>query len=350
MIFPFSYYLLTVPFTIVWKVLSTFRKQKQVVFYCDCYLDYVIFENVKIYLPEIKIVAKNKQLKKELASHGIPSRLWPVFPDAVIMTRHAFHKFPCKKIIKLGINHGAYHFKNFIRAEKYNAFEIFLFTSEYEVQEAKDFGITCAQSGGFPKLDSFWFADTNDKLEQLKDKLNFNNNKPTILFTATWDASGMSAVDKWYDRLGELSKEFNIMVSLHSFTSEKYVSAIKNTKDIVFIEDPKNYLYLKLADLMIGDTSSIIAEYCTLDKPMITFSVKESKRLTPAIVTLIRDVSFQIDDYSKLKETIQYALKHPDEKSDLRQKYNKIMFDELDGKHGEKAASKMLAVLNKKLN
>lgn len=347
MIFPLSYYLLTIPYTFVWTVLRFFRKEKQIHFYCDCYLDYVIFENVRTHLPELTIIAKNKQVKNELSSHGITSKVWPSFPDTLIMTRHAFHKFPCRKIVKLGLNHGAYHFKDFIRAEKFNVFDTFLFTSEYEVQEAREFGITSAQSGGFPKLDSFWFADTDQKVEELKNKLNFNNNKPNILFTATWDGSGMSAVHKWYDKLEELTDDFNIMVSLHSFTNKTYVSTIKNTKGVIFIENPKNYLYLKLADIMIGDTSSIIAEYCTLDKPMITFSVKESKRLTANIVKLIREVSYQINDYSDLKDKIRHALSHPDEKSEIRKKYTEIMFDKLNGKHSKKAASKFLEVLNK---
>ena len=346
MIFPFTYYLITIPYTIVWQLLKLFRNKKQLVFYCDCYLDYVIFENVRDHLPEMKVVAKNKQVKDELSDHGIDSILWPVFPDAVIMTRHAFHKFPSKRIVKIGINHGAYHFKQFIRAEKFNAFSLFLFTSEYEVNEAKEFGIKCAQSGGYPKLDPLWFPDTDKKVEELRTKINFNNGKPNILFTATWESSGMTAVDKWYDRLNELTDEFNVMVTLHPFLDKKYFSAIKSTPGIVFIDNPKNYLYLKLADLMVGDTSSIIAEFCTLDKPMVTFSVKESRRLTPNIVKLIKEVSYQIDDYSELRSAIRHALANPEEKSPLRQKYNKIMFDDLDGNHSKKAALKITKVLD----
>ncbi len=345
MTFPLSYYILTIPYTLIWKALTIFRRQKSIHFYCDGYLDYVIFENVRPHLPEIKIVAKNKAVQKELLNYGIESTLWPTFPDVVIMTRHAFHKFPSKRIKKLAINHGAYHFKNFIKAKKYNAFDLFLFTSEYEVQEAKDFGINCAHSGGFPKLDSFWFADTDDQVKDLKNKLKFNNGKANILFTATWDGSEMSAVHKWHDKLAELTNDYNIMVSLHPFTSTDYVSRIKKTKGVFFIEDPKNYLYLKLADIMIADTSSIIAEFCALDKPMITFSVKESKRLTPHITELIKEVSYQIDEFSDLQKTIEYALKNPQEKSLQRQKYNKIMFDELDGQHGKKAASKFLEAM-----
>ncbi len=343
--FPLSYYLLTIPYTFIWKVLTIFRKQKQIHFYCDAYLDYVIFENVRPYLSEIKIVAKNKKVQKELVNYGIESILWPTFPDVIIMTRHAFHKFPSKRIKKLALNHGAYHFKNFIKAKRYNAFDMFLFTSEHEVQKAKDFGITCAHSGGYPKLDSFWFADTDEKVKDLKNRLKFNNDKANILFTATWDSSEMSAVDKWHNKLAELTDEYNVMVSLHPFTSQDYVLSIKKTKDVFYIEDSKNYLYLKLADLMITDTSSIIAEFCALDKPIITFSVKESERLTPHITKLIKEVSFQIDDFSVLKKTIKHALKNPQEKSPQRQKYNKIMFDELDGMHGKKAASKFIEAL-----
>ncbi len=346
MTYPFTYYLLTAPYTLVWKTLSLFRKKKQIVFYCDCYLDYVIFENVREHLPQMKIVAKNRQVKNELSSHGLDSVLWPVFPDVVIMARHAFHKFPSKGIVKIGTKHGVYHFKNLIRAEKFNAFSVYLFTSEYEVEEAKALGITCAQSGGYPKLDSYWFPDTDKKVEELRQKLGFNNGKPNILFTATWEGSGMSAVDKWCDRLSELTDEFNVMVTFHPFTNKKYFSKIKNTSGVVFLNDPKNYLYIKLADLMVGDTSSILAESCALDKPMVTFSVKESRRLTPNIVKLLQDISFRIDNFEELRSAIKHELDNPQQRSEQRQKYNKIMFDDLDGNHSKKAALKITNVLD----
>lgn len=350
MIFPFSYYLLTAPYTLAWLCITGFHKKKQVVFYCAGYLDYVIFENIREYLPNIKIVAKNRKVKAELKQYGIKSVLWPVFPDVVIMARHAFHKFPSNKIIKIGLRHGAYHFKQFIRAEKYNAFDLFLFTSEHELKEAEEFGITCGQSGGFPKLDSFWLEGVEEKLENLKKRLNFDTKKPNILFSATWENSGLSAIDKWFDKLNDLTDEFNVMVTIHPFCSDTYAEKIKNTPGVHFIEDAKNYLYLKLADLMVGDTSSIIAEFCTLDKPIITFEVKGVKRLTPEIITLIKEVSYPINDFTELKSTIKYALANPYEKSFQRQKYNKIMFEDLNVKHGKIAADKINTVLERVIN
>ncbi len=346
MLFPLSYYLLTIPYSAVWQIKRAIRKEKQTIFYCDCALDYVIFENVRSYLPKIDIVAKNKKVQDELKKYGVESILWPVFPDAVIMARHAFHKFPSGRILKLGLNHGAYHFKDFISSKKYNVFDLFLFTSEYEVKEAEERGITCGQSGGYPKLDSFWFNDTEEKVKNLKQNLRFNNGKPNILFSATWENSGMSALGHWYNKLSDLTNDFNVMVTLHPFTGKKYKEIIKETPGIHFIEDAKNYLYLKLADLMVCDTSSIIAEFCSLDKPMVSFSVRESKRLTPNIVRLIKEVTYQIDNYSELRKTIEYALANPFEKSYQRQKYNKIMFDDFDKRHGEKAASKIKVFLD----
>ncbi len=345
--FTLSYYLLKYPYTLWWKTLRLFNKPQKIAFYCDHYLDYIIFENVRKHLPDVQIVAKNKKIQHELSQNGIKAVLWPSFPDAVIMTRHAFHKFPCNKIINIGINHGAYHFKKFISAEKYNEFDLFLFTSEYEVKEAHEFGIKCAQSGGYPKLDPLWQDDIERDTYNLRKEIDFDNGKPTLLFSATWDRSGMSAVDQWYDKLSDFTDDFNVMVTLHPFTSNKYSSKIKNTEGIIFIEDPKNYLHLNLADIMIGDTSSILAEFCTLDKPIVTFSVQDSKRLSPEIVHLIQNVSHQVDHYSELKDMINYALENSLEKSNQRQKYNQIMFDQLDGNHSIKAAKKILKVLKK---
>jgi len=56
-------------------------------------------------------------------------------------------------------------------------------------------------------------------------------------------------------------------------TSGRYVRTLRRMKGIHFVEDPDILPYLILADCLIGDTSSIIAEFCALDKPIVTFSV-----------------------------------------------------------------------------
>ena len=120
--------------------------------------------------------------------------------------------------------------------------------------------------------------------------------------------------------------------------SQRYVEKLKKKEGIFFIDDPDILPYLKLADVLIGDTSSIIAEFCALDKPIVTFRINKTKRTVPRITRLLEDISIQIDNIDQLNDAIEYCLNNLGEKSDARQKANRLMFDQLDGQAGRRAA------------
>lgn len=335
----FSYYLWKIPYSIVWEIKNFIKKNEDVVFYCADELDWIVFRNVYKHINNVSIVSKNKSVQSGLKKLGVESSLMPVFPKAVIMARHAFHKFPYKKIIKIGMRHGAYHFKKFIDASKYNAFDLFLFTSESELKQAKNFGITCGAVGGFPKLDqAFDGSITDDNIRKLKQKINIDPAKKTILFSTTWEKSGMSAVEKWYARLDELTSSYNIIVTLHPWVSKIIRQKIENTPNVSLIKTPEILPYLILSDIMVSDTSSIIAEFCALNKPIITFKIHSSYRLTKEVKSMIGEISEQINTFDELKSVLSEVLKNPSKKQEQRQVYNTIMFDKLDGKHARRMA------------
>ncbi len=93
-----------------------------------------------------------------------------------------------------------------------------------------------------------------------------------------------------------------------------------------------------IADIFVGDYSSIIGEFCAFDKPIITFKVPESDRTIPDVIKMIKDISIQINSFDQLNKAIEHSLKFPNEKSDQRKMANKILFDNLDGKAGYRAA------------
>ncbi len=334
----FSYYLLKVPYTLAWHALNFFGKTKKVAFYCEYHLDYLVAKNILKHLGEVPIVVKNKKLQNELKEKGIKSSVYPVFAKNIIMTRHAIHKFPCSKINLIGMDHGPYYFKNMINKKKYNAFKLFLMApGNYEISLQR--GVKSSKIGGFSKLDdAFNGTISKNHLKELKEKLHFDSSKKTILFSATYDKSGMSAVDKWIYKLDEITPFYNVMVTLHPFMSDKYVDIAKNRKDLFYIENDDTLPYLMLADLMITDTSSIIGEFCALNKPIISFTTKDAHRLTKEIKQLIKDLSFQIDEFSELKNTIEFALNNFAQKEPTFKKYREIIYGTLDGKHGSKAS------------
>ncbi|MBK8945506.1 MAG: CDP-glycerol glycerophosphotransferase family protein [Ignavibacteriae bacterium] len=345
----FSEIFLKIPYTIAWHLTNSRNNPFPIVFYCSDFIDYEIFEPLLNYFPEVSIASKNRNVQEKLFEHGVSSILWPVYPEVVIMARHSLHMFPVKNIIKIGLRHGAYNFKNFIGKEKYNKFDLYFFTSQTELIEAKEMGIKNGEIGGFPKIDILHNDSiTKEELEKLKSKFNFNNNKPIILFSATWNKSKLSAIEKWYDKLNLLTNNYNILVTVHSFTEKKIVEKIKSTPKIYFIEDEKTAPYLLLADVLIGDSSSIIAEYCTLDKPIITFRIDEKERLTNKIVTMLNEISFRVNSFEELSEILPNVLLNSNLHSEKRKYYSNIMINKFDGNSAKIMAEKIKVFLEQK--
>jgi hypothetical protein len=341
----FSYYLNKYPYRLVWQLCKWFGLLNDTVFYCGDMLDMLIFRNVQKHLKPIPVVVKNRRMQLELARQGISAQVLPVFPKAVIMCRHAAYKFPEPRITKIGMRHGAYHFKRLSKAENYNMFDLFLFSSQNEQKEAERMGIKNGQTAGLPKLDPA-FDGTYDAayIQQIRQQIGAGN-KPVLLFTSTWDKSGMSAIDKWYNQLGSLTAEYCILVTTHSWVSDEYKSAIKNTPGVYWIEDSDTLPYVMCADVCIGDTSSILADCCACDKPIITFTVPDSKRTVPEIKELLTRISLQINDFQQLPAALKQSLANPLRQQDARKQANMLMFDILDGQAGKKAAQAILQLL-----
>ena len=332
-----SYYIHKLPYSLIWKFLKIFRKEKKIAFYCDNEQDLEIFKNLKI--DNSYYVSRNQKVKDYLKTKGISSKRWPSYPDILIMARHAHHRFPSNDIVKIGLRHGPYHFKKMIDASKYNKFDLFLMTSQEEVVLANELGISTAVSGGFPKLDSLLNDSiSTEYLEKLSSDLKLDKNKKTLLFSATWNDSGMSAIERWYNRLSEISYKFNILVTVHPFTDELYKNALKKNKDITFISDSYLYPYMKLSDVLISDTSSIIAEYCPLYKPIICFKTDNAKRTAPDVSEIIDNISLKVNDFEELLSKLTDELSDPDKRKKEQKKAVKLFFDDDKPNKGEKAS------------
>lgn len=343
----FSYYCLWAPYKIAWGIAKLFSKKKRYYLHLEDPLDYYLFANIEKHLDELRLVADRSSIipkLKELVGKDRKIYRYPFcFPDGVIMFRNAAWKYPVKRMVKIGLQHGAYSFKRFPKAYYFNMFDIFLMTSEKDVRELKAKGVRTVKAIGYPKSDSLLDGSyTPEYLKSLRDKLKLDKDKLTILFSATWDGSGMSAIHKWYNRLNEIADSYNIIVIVHSRMSESYKASLRQVKGISFIEEMNIYPYLLLADVFIGDTSSIIAEFCIVNRPLITFSIKPTERTLPATIELIKAVSLQIDDFEELPQAIELALKQEEEMSKRRREAISIMIEPLDGKAGQRAAEEIV--------
>lgn len=322
----------------LWTLANWFKVNPLVVFFCAEPMDYFLFQPIQKHLPPIPVVALRKT-RQFLEKKGVRAGRMPSFPKAVIMFRHAHHRFPDERILKIGLRHGPYHFKAFTHSRAYNAFKVFMMTSKSDVEKARQAGITTGQAVGFPKLDPLFDGSiTPEKIQQIRKEIGFLKSKPILLFTTTYQRSGMSVFNLWSGRLGELTGDYQILVSIHPWMRKRYAETISKQKDIYFIEDFDLLPFLAIADVLISDVSSIIAEFCALDKPIITFRVEQGRRMLPEIVKIIAEISVQVADFNELKTVLPNVLLHPDEKSPQRRRANRIFFDKLDGQAGLRAA------------
>lgn len=335
----FSELLIKIPYSITWKILTSIRKKKQISFYCDNELDYIVFKNIHKHLDNITFIAKNKEVKKALLKYNVESKVYPQFPDVLIIARISLHKFPAKNMLKIGMQHGVYHFKDFIAAKKFNRFDLYIVSSKYEMEEAKKHGIKNLAYANYAKIDDLFDESKIEEFEEFKTNiLSENNQKKVLLFSATWDKSGLSAVEKWYDKLDKISDKYHIFVTLHPWIDEKYIDKIKATKNVTLILEADINKYLYIADFLIGDTSSLIGEYLALQKPIITFKTNAQGRLTQNIVNMIKDISYQIDTFEEIDPTIQNINTSGDIKKDIYPKYIQKLYDLPLGNGGKQRA------------
>ena len=342
----FSYYIKFTLYNFFWYINRAIRKNKKYILYCEDAFDIILYQNIGEYLENIDIVAKNSDVKKKLKSLGYHNvSTLPSFPDAVIMFRNMAWKFPCKKIVKIGFKHGAFNFKRHSKAEYYNMFNLFFLTSSKEIDIVRALGVTIELAVAYPKIDHLFrsTAFSTKDIQHLSSII--NPSKKTLLFASTWDKSGMSAIDKWYDKISLLKSRFNLLVTVHDWMSEKYKKALRSNPDVFFIEELDRLKYIKIADICINDTSSLIAESCLLDKPLITFKVDNTARTISETMDLIDKISLRIDKFDELERSIDIFLENKDLFKKERELVSNILFDKPDGYSGKRAAERIKSLL-----
>ena len=343
-----AYYIYKYPYKLGWHIVKLLRKRKELVFYCADPLDYEMFIPIMKHLPKVEIVTKNKKTRNYLKQKGIKYLRMPVFPKAVIMARHTPYKFPVKNIMKIGFDHGLYQFKRWTAPENYNYFNIYFVSSPEQVKTAEALGITTTKAIGYPKLDNAFNGTYNKTyLDKIKDELNLDREKKTIIFTSTWNIDGLSALDRWIDKVGKLTEKYNVLITVHTWTEKSKITKLKAIKNAYFLDKFDVTPYLMIADVFIGDYNSLIGEACALNKPIITFRVPESKRSIKEITEMIERISIRIDEFDEIQDTIEQSINNPYELKRERENANKTMFLALDGYAGKRAADVIIKILDK---
>lgn len=122
---------------------------------------------------------------------------------------------------------------------------------------------------GNPKFDD-WFNNEFDAvfLQELQAKL--NPDKKTVLYLPTH--SDLSSIDQLADELKKITRNYNVIVKMHYYTSREESERAKSLEypGIILLEDYVDVLsLLKVADVVVSDNSSAIFDAVLADKPVV---------------------------------------------------------------------------------
>jgi len=159
---------------------------------------------------------------------------------------------------------------------------------------AQKYGSFEVQETGWCKLDPLFPVKSNEN----------SSDKKSIFFASTFSPR-FSKAKVLYPLIFDMMKkyDFNWYITLHPKMDSEIVEMYKsiNLQNVNFVESTELIENFKKSDLMLCDTSSIIYEFLTQLKPVITFQTEK-----------IESDLINIEDIDKLEETIVTVLDNLD--------------------------------------
>ena len=272
-------------------------------------------------------------------------------------SRYDLNQFVNKKTLVCMAYHGIGIKPSYWR-DNHSRIDVRFVEGPYRINQLKNKGIkTQLALTGFMKLDYLFQKEkinTNDLVELLK----IDVTKKTILYAPTFYPS---SVENLGIRLGEYTKDYNLIIKPHLWVSfDKSFSGINFKKqkrlfselgmkfDHIKLIPPNMYnitpLY-QISDLLITEASSTIYEMLALNKPIIVnrfYKLKLSHRifrqrlynarLNQFMENEISQFCFEAHSPKELPYMIKEALSDRSSKISNMEIYKKKMFYKLDGK------------------
>jgi alpha-maltose-1-phosphate synthase len=197
---------------------------------------------------------------------------------------------------------------------------------------------------GYPPMDPLF------KEEALAMPFDTPLDRKTVLYAPTHNAGLTSALmlaeNPVEMLLGDL-KEVNLIIKPHPRLSEQRPGLVEQWQkdaadrdDVWLVTDASLDVapFLKAADVLVSDASSVIFEYLALDRPMVliepTVTQRDKAFFDPdGLEWRWRDMGIRVKDTAFLADAVARALKDPDDKADVRSAYSKKLFGTMsDGK------------------
>jgi CDP-glycerol glycerophosphotransferase (TagB/SpsB family) len=218
---------------------------------------------------------------------------------------------------------------------------------------------------GMPKVDPLVNGSLNG--EEIKRGLGIDNHLPTVIYAPTRPSITSSSLQMVGEQIINTiaDMEVNFLIKLHDRAykqwrrkSEDWRQKLARFKraSVRVIEDYDIIPYLLISDLLVSDISSVINEFCLLDRPIVLYDVprlirfhkrKELQRglKTSDLEEWGRDVGVIVNDIDGLRKAIQHGLEHPEERSEIRRAFAQRFFYK-PGTATDRAIKKIHQLLN----
>ena len=239
---------------------------------------------------------------------------------------------------------------------------------EYRINQLRENGVSTDLSlTGYIKLDPL-FNNESSYFEDKKKLLGLNESKQTILYAPTFYPSSL---EKLGMKLGDLSKEYNLIIKPHMWTyyldsfggvnlkrQRKLIYNLSEKFDHVKLLSPDEHNiipYYSISDLLLTDASSTIYEMIALSKPVVVnrfYHLKLShrifqkrlykRRLNKEMNDEVENFCFSADNIKQLPLVLDKAIKYKYKNIVSMRDYQEKMLYKLDGQASNRARDEIL--------
>ncbi|MFQ5504640.1 MAG: CDP-glycerol glycerophosphotransferase family protein [Planctomycetota bacterium] len=261
--------------------------------------------------------------------------------DVLVSAHSSTDFFPRSVGRSVQIFHGV-SFKNFGIREKTLRHDILCLPGRYHaeqfgVQGLLDTGDAEFLLTGFPKVDRL-VADPKDREERLK-RLGLDPARPTVLYAPTGGKHNSldSAGEEIIAAIAG-DRRWNLLVKPHDHPKKAVdwftVLAPREDERVKLVRDLDVVPYLRAADCLLTDASSVSMEYSLLDRPMVFFDVPEllgnvmKRGGALDLASYGRRLGTIAGSAAEVVPCIAGALANPGRESELRRRAARHMFHE----------------------
>lgn len=259
--------------------------------------------------------------------------------DVLVCSHLSDALFPRTVTRTVQIFHGV-SFKNLAVRDKALRFDLLCLPGRYHAEQYRERGLVRAAGSrclltGFPKSDQI-VAGGFDRAALLREH-GLDPSLPTALLAPTGDKD--NALDTWGERLvaaiGE-SGRFNLLVKPHDHPKrevdwQERLRPLEGDR-VRLVRSWDVVPYLKVADVLVTDASSVAVEYTLLDRPIVfvdvptLFARVEERSEAMDLTTYGRKIGVVAETPADVVAAIADSLAHPDREAPIRRRMSEHVF------------------------